>query len=138
MPLLSDQSKGVLGFTEHNRQDLLNTGNNYLFRCHPSYREGNNSQFQSGVWYDWAVFDLKDDGAIPCQILCFVQLTELKESYKSVAGFVTDCPGTYAIVKRFEESPSACAENQFMKEGILHNQLHLFSTLFAKLQWHLT
>ena len=61
-------------------------------------------------------------------ILCFVQLTELKEPYENVAGFVIDCPGTYAIVGRFEESPSTCAESQLMKEGILQNQLHLFST----------
>ena len=45
-----------------------------------------------------------------------------------MAGFVIDCPGTYAIVRRFEESPSTWAESQFMKEEMLHNQLHLFST----------
>ena len=118
----------VLGFTEHNMQDLLDTRSNYLFRCHPSYRCGNDSEFQSTVWYDWAVFDLEDDGAIPCQILCFVNFIELKVPYESVAGFLIDSPGTYAIVRRFEESPSACAESKFTKEGMLHNRLFLFST----------
>ena len=107
---------------------MLDIGSNYLFRCHPSYRCGNNSEFQSDVWYDWSVFDLENDGVIPCQILCLVNLIELKVPNESVPGFVIDSPGIYAIVRRFEESPSACAESEFMKEGMLHNQLFLFST----------
>ena len=72
LPLLCDKTKGVMGFTEHNRQDLFNSGNNYLFRCNPSYRTGSKDQFQSTVWYDRAIFDLEEDGAVPCQILFFV------------------------------------------------------------------
>ena len=128
LSLLTDQSNGVMGFTEHNRQDLFVSGNNYLFRWYQSYRTGSNSQFQPAVWYDWAIFDLEEDGAIPCQILCFVYLSDLKVPYESVAGFVIDSPGTYAIVRWFEESPSTCAKNTFMKEAKLHNQLYLFLT----------
>ena len=52
----------------------------------------------------------------------------MKAPYKCVARFVVDCPGTCAIVRRFEESSSTCANSKFMKKGKLHNQLHLFST----------
>ena len=58
LTLLCDKTKGVLGFAEHNRQDLFNTGNNYLFRCNPSYRTGSKGQLKPTVWYDWAIFDL--------------------------------------------------------------------------------
>ena len=47
--LLCDKSKGVMGFTEHNRQDLFNSGNNYLFRCNLFCRSGSKDQFQSTV-----------------------------------------------------------------------------------------
>ena len=134
MPLLSDQFKGVLGFTEYNIQDLRDTQKNYLIRCHPSCRGGNNSCFQSAVWYDWVVFDLEEDGAISCHILCFLQLTGLKQPYSSVPGFELDSPGTYAIGRRFEQLPSVCAHSQFVKERKLQKQLHLFSTdnIFSK------
>ena len=45
-----------------------------------------------------------------------------------MAGFLINCPGTYAIVRRFEESPSTNAKSRFMKGGMLRNKLHLFST----------
>ena len=105
-----------MGFTEHNQQDLLNSGNNYLFRCNPSYKSGSKGQFQWTVSYDWAVFDLEKDGAVPCQILCFVHLFDLKVPYESVPGFVIDSPGIYAIVRRFEESSIICGKSKFMKQ----------------------
>ena len=78
--------------------------------------------------YDWAVFDLEDDGPILCQIICFLQLTGLRQPYSSVEKFEIDSPGTCSIERRFEVSPSVCAHSQFAKEGKLHKQLHLFST----------
>ena len=128
LSLLCDKTNGVRGFTGHNRQDLFNSGNNYLFQCHPLYRTGSNSQFQSTVWYDLAIFDLEDDGAVPCQILCFVHLFDLKVPYESATGFVIDSPGMYAIVRQFEESPIICGKSKFMKQRRVDNQLYLFST----------
>ena len=62
------------------------------------------------------------------RFLCFVHVSDLKVPYESVAGFVIDSPGIYAIIIRFEESPFICAKSNCMKEGKLHNQLYLFST----------
>ena len=52
----------------------------------------------------------------------------MKVPYESVTGFVIDSPGIYAIVRRFEESPTICGKSKFMKQGKLDNQLYLFST----------
>jgi len=129
LPLLRDQSKGILGFTEHNRKDMYDKEKNYLFRSHPSYRMSKNSVGRSSNgWYDWAIFDLGEDGPIPCQILCFVQLNDLSIPYGTVSGFYIDSPGTYCIVRRFETTPTTGRYSQFTRSGKLKSDLYLFST----------
>ena len=58
------------GFTvyKYKTKDLKDQLHGSIFRVHPSYRT--NSGQVSGVWYDWAIFNINGND-IPCQILLF-------------------------------------------------------------------
>ena len=123
IPLVPYESK-IMGFTEHNRFDESNN-TKYLFRSHPSYRK--DSGQVNAVWYDWALFSV-DEKHIPCQILCFLLLPELKQAISNVEGYVIDTPGAYAIVRRFHDEPKSLTNpsSGIVQEGTLMNKLFLF------------
>ena len=123
IPLVPNESR-IMGFTEHNRFDEMDD-TKYLFRSHPSYRK--DSGQVSAVWYDWALFSI-DGKKIPCQILCFVFLPELKEANSSVEGYRIDTAGPHAIVRRFfdEPKPLTNPSSGIVKEGKVMNRLFLF------------
>ena len=41
-----------------------------IFRAHPNYRK-------RGTWNDWALVDWGPDGRLPCEIWCFIDLTDV-------------------------------------------------------------
>ena len=125
LPLVTNQSF-IAGFTEHNRfDDGCNT--RFLFRCHPCYRS-DSSQLNS-VWMDWCLMDVGQDESrsIPCQLLCFLHLKNLKQPYSNIGGYPVDTEGIYAVVRRFENVPRPTASD-FVSRGRLINRLFLFHT----------
>eukprot|EP00536_Pseudo-nitzschia_multiseries_P014738 jgi/Psemu1/40002/gm1.40002_g len=101
--LLLQDSSSVKRFTEHNRLDPCTQQNN-LFPSHPLYCS-DSGQLNS-VWYDWALFDV-NACEIPCQILCFLELYNLKEpSYSFVSEYKIADEDTYAAVTKFESTPT--------------------------------
>jgi len=95
--------KVVEGFTEY-KAKISNEV--VIFRAHPSYRSA--SRQQRDVWYDWAYFDLADQGIasepIPGQILMFIHVPFLQDQtrYRGVT-LVPNQP--HAVVRLFEKPP---------------------------------
>ena len=113
------------GFTEHNRYDPL-TKQNYLFRCHPSYRS---DSLQVGdEWMDWAIFDI-DEMEIPCQILCFIHVGDLDVVRQHYVGGYEVTSGPHAVVRRFTSEPSIIAfpSTEFIQRGSFLDELYLYS-----------
>ena len=123
LPILKDPSQ-VMGFTEHNRYDH-STDTNYLFRSHPSYRSDTGQL--NAVWMDWALFQA-DDMQIPCQLLCFIVLTDLKNGSNIVQGYEIQSPGSYAIVRRMTTAPKNIPDCNFVTRGRLMDDLFLYET----------
>ena len=121
LPLLEDCTF-VKGFTEHNRFDKC-TQQNYLFWSHPSYRS-DGGQLNS-VWYDWALFDV---GAceIPCHIMCFLELYNLKQPYSFVSEYEIADEGIYAVVTKFKSTPLPTASSFVTRGEVDDNSLFLF------------
>ena len=73
--------------TEHKR-------NGQIFRGHPNFR-------QNGRWNDWVIVDWGSDyGAIPAEIWCFIDLTDLPDNvYVSNLGGINVKKGVYAVVE---------------------------------------
>jgi len=59
------------------------------------------------VWYDWAIFVVEDQKEIPCQILCFIDITNLKNTDSKVGDYVIDTTGPHAVVRRFHDEPKS-------------------------------
>ena len=102
--------------TEHSRHGLT-------FRASPAYRS--NSGQDRSVWYDWAIFDV-DQKDIPCQILCFVQINELKPGVQYVDGYPMTPFTSYAVVRRFALPPTRIEASRFVKSGTLKKDLYVF------------
>ena len=107
--------------TEHHRVD--DELNPYLFRAHPSYRADNAQD--STVWYDWANFSV-DEKAIPCQILCFVDINYVKAGKHLVNMYPVVDNGCYAVVRRFIETPKPVRYSNFIERGTVSKELYLF------------
>ena len=107
--------------TEHYRVD--GDQRTYLFCASPSYRAKSSGQ-DSAVWYDWAIFAL-ENGQIPCQILCFVLIEDLKPGTQFVKGYEVPNNGNYAVVRKLEEPPSNIEGSSFVKSGRLSKHLYL-------------
>ena len=92
------------GFTEY--KTVIN-GERVLFRAHPSYRSA--SRQQRDVWYDWALFDLKQQNAFPNtpfpgQILMFVHVPFIfDEVMHRGIGLIPNEP--HAVVWLFQRAP---------------------------------
>jgi len=94
----------VSGFTDYKKSIR---GAVEIFRAHPSFRSA--SQQQRDVWYDWALFDLEDQGygkkPRPGQIVMFLQVPELLDEvrYKRIRLKPTK---PHAVVRLFDNPPS--------------------------------
>ena len=101
--------KFLEGFTEHQRSDGENV---HMFRAHPSYRS--NAGQTNSVWYDWAMFQYKDnDEAVretPAQILCFLQVNS----------------EPHAIVRSFRDPPKAVTGSTIVMRGTLDERFYTY------------
>jgi hypothetical protein len=125
------------GFTEHQRKNGT-TNEKKIFRAHPSYRVDTGQT--SGLWYDWATFDLGEEEPIPCQIMCFLYLPDLKEN-QDVNGYGVEAVNDknlcqFAVVRKFKQAPQqikrgtgrrTTAFSNFVMCGELESKLYLFS-----------
>ena len=112
--------KHVYVRTEHHRVD--DDQNTYLFRASPSYRATGGQD--SSVWYDWAIFAFEKQ-LIPCQIMCFVQIDDLRPGKQYVKGYDVPNNGNYAVVRKLEEPASNIEGSYFVKSGRLSKHLYL-------------
>ena len=71
--------------TEHKRKDQI-------FRGTPQYRG-------KGGWNDWVLVDWQDEGMLPCEIWCFVNLEELPKGAKLKHGGIDIESGVYAVIE---------------------------------------
>eukprot|EP00536_Pseudo-nitzschia_multiseries_P014900 jgi/Psemu1/40496/gm1.40496_g len=112
---------------KHNRHDVA-CGSNFLFSSHPSYRS--DSSLLNAVWMDWCLmkldFDLNNNPKlIPCQLLFFLTIQNLKHPYSTIGGYPIDTNRMYAVACRFQDEPKETA-SEFVKHGCLMNFLYLF------------
>ena len=121
VPITKDNR--VEGFTEHYRTDKGRDDLQLTFRCHPSFRS--EAGQTCDTWYDWAVFDLGEDGQIPCRILCLLDLFGLTYGTHSIRGFDVDADGPHAIVQRFRSEPTAVEPSRIISRGKLRDELYL-------------
>eukprot|EP00536_Pseudo-nitzschia_multiseries_P013417 jgi/Psemu1/35201/gm1.35201_g len=79
----------------------------------------------NSVWYDWALFNV---GAceIPCHILCFLKLYNLKEPYSFVSEYQIANKGIYAVVTKFKSTPTPTALSFVTRGELDKNSLFLF------------
>jgi hypothetical protein len=122
LPLLSfDDNREVCVpcFTEHKRWDGTQL---HIFRAHPCYRSKENHP--KDVWYDWADFSFEDDDPLPCQILCFLDLSNLPARHEvfSYRGYDIDAPGQYAVVRKFKSAPEHIMQNRLRPDGSAANE----------------
>lgn len=110
--------------TEHHRVDKNDESNTFIFRAHPSYRT--DTAQDSTVWYDWAYFDIAKTAIIPCQILCFVYINNIKPGEHSVSMYPVKCNGCYAVVRRFIDAPKPVRFSKFVQCGTVSKELYLF------------
>jgi len=78
----------------YTRRDLVirceHKRNGQIFRGHPHYRK-------QGLWNDWVIVDWNNDGHLPCEIWCFVDLTDLADGTTVKVGPCTVQKGLYAV-----------------------------------------
>ena len=119
--LKDDPRKTLTGFTEHHQKDK-GSNKSYIFQAHPSYQSVAGQQ--NHVWYDWAKFNICDK-TIPCQIMCFLHITNLINTPLSVMGYGIDSPGLYCVVRELSPpkqligSSVSIISHGEMKEGFL-------------------
>lgn len=120
LPILKDNSK-VRGFTEHNRK---NEFGDYKFRASPSYRS-DGGQINS-VWFDWCTCSFVVENQpflIPCQLLCFLDIRELKPTpcgiNHRINQYAIEDPGLYAVVRKFKEPPTKHPSSTIVSEGTI-------------------
>ena len=124
MPCNADGQHYVSCFTEHKRWD----GNKFhLFRAHPCYRS--KESHPKDVWYDWAFISVSDSAYIPCQILCFLDLSELPARKEPV--FFRDYPikepGQYVVVRKFKSPPQKMDRSELVEFGELEKGFFIFN-----------
>ena len=119
------ESEYMMLHTEHQR--VNDDSNKYIFRAHPSYRSKGGQD--SNVWYDWANFAV-DDSVLPCQILGFVYIHNLKAGTHSIGRYPIQENGIYAIVRKFISPPKTLRYSKFIEMGTASEQLYLFHCEF--------
>ena len=102
--------------TEHSRHG-------FIFRASPSYRSDGGQD--SSVWYDWANFDVEGQ-PIPCQILAFVQINELKPDGQVFRGYPMTPFASYAVVRKFASTPIRIEASRYVRSGKLEKDLCVF------------
>eukprot|EP00536_Pseudo-nitzschia_multiseries_P008246 jgi/Psemu1/20026/gm1.20026_g len=64
---------------------------------------------------------------IPCQILCFLHIDDLKEPMSLVNGYPVASEGIYAVIRKFT-TPAKPTSSHFKTKGTLDDGLFLFNT----------
>ncbi len=126
LPLDGNAEACVPCFTENKR---WNGEEHIMFRAHPCYRS--KERHPKDVWYDWALFALEDGIVMPCQILCFMDLTKQPKRRKgqdsiTYRGYDIDDPVPYAVVRKFKELPTPVAFTSFIRWGELEDGFFIF------------
>ena len=130
LPLVStvvpNEEACVPCFTEHKR---WNGTNHIIFCAHPCYRS--KERHPKDVWYDWAMFALEDGLVIPCQILCFMDLSKQPKRRKrqpeiTYREYVIDDPTQYAVVRKFKAEPAPVGYSKFVEWGELDDGFFIF------------
>ena len=115
-----DKEKVLHGFTE--LKITLDT-NRQIFRAHPCFRSSSGQVCD--VWYDWAYFLFNDNQHLPCQILTFLQIGDVKNENVTVDGISVVSRSLVAVVREFINEPSSirnsfhedCDYSQLIKWG---------------------
>ena len=119
--LKDDPQKTITGFTEHHRKDKQ-SNRSCIFRAHLSHQSVAGQS--NHVWHDWAKFNICDK-TTPCQIMCFLNITNLINTPRSVMGYGIDSPGLFCVVRELSMTKQlmdssisiiSCGE---LKEGFL-------------------
>ena len=113
-------------FTEHKRWD---GSQHIIWRAHPCYRS--KERHPKDVWYDWAWFEMENNTSIPCQILCFMDLSSLperddQEPTSDYRTYRIDVPTQYAIVRKFKNKPTRMEFSSFLRWGELDDGFYIF------------
>ena len=122
----------LFGFTEY--KGTFN--NNYqIFRAHPAYRT--DSGQVCGVWYDWAIFDIGLSQTRPCQILCFLDVGELKPGTACIGTQQLQSHHCYVVARPFTRTPQSIRPNpdpysSLVQMGWLANEPILIDCLCIK------
>jgi hypothetical protein len=106
------------------------------WRAHPCYRS--KETHPKDVWYDWALWKLEDDFGgelfIPCQILCFMDLSKQPQRKRSrhddetlyYRGYAIGDPTQYSVVRKFKEEPTPLDYTCFLEWGELEDGFFIF------------
>jgi hypothetical protein len=125
-PLNGNAEACVPCFTENKR---WNGVEHIIFRAHPCYRS--KERHPKDVWYDWATFSFEDGKVMPCQILCFMDLSKQPKRRKgqdsiTYRGYVIDDPVQYAVVRKFKALPTPLEFTYFIRWGELEDGFFIF------------
>jgi hypothetical protein len=132
-PLDAEEEACVPCFTEHKRWDGTQ---HIIWRAHPCYRS--KETHPKDVWYDWALWKLEDDFGgelfIPCQILCFMDLSKQPQRKRTrhddetlyYRGYAIGDPTQYAVVRKFKEEPTPLDYTSFLEWGELEDGFFIF------------
>jgi hypothetical protein len=99
-----------------------------IWRAHPCYRS--KESHPKDVWYDWSWFHLEDDIRVPCQILCFMDLStmparKMTEPIPMHRQYQIDEPTQYAVVRKFKDPPVS-TDSAFLDWGELGEGFYIF------------
>jgi hypothetical protein len=118
-------------FTEYKQSDGTCQ---YLYRAHPCYRAKETTP--QDVWYDWAWFEIEDGICLPCQVMCFMDLSTMPElpdgmdEIPSYRGYLIDQPTQYAVVRKFRAESIEVEYSMLVEWGDLDEGFYILP-LFA-------
>jgi hypothetical protein len=118
LPKLGSKGHSVPCFTEHRCMD---GPWGIVFRAHPCFLCSKENH-PKDVWYDWALFDLGQNGVVeelPCQLLCLMDLSSLPVRLTfAYHGYNIWEPGLYAVVQKFKAVPEYSRLTPDNKDGV--------------------
>jgi hypothetical protein len=100
-----------------------------IFRAHPCYRSKESTP--KDVWYDWSWFHLENGIRVPCQILCFMDLSNMpprkkRQPITNYRQYPIDQPTHYAVVRKFKTSPVPTDNSGLLQWGELDDGFYIF------------
>ena len=100
-----------------------------IWRAHPSYRAKEGTP--KDVWYDWAWFEIEDGICLPCQIMCFMDLSTLpvtpdSSPMPSYRGYLIETPTHYAVVRKFKSESIEVEYSMLVEWGDLEDGFFIF------------